>query len=149
LQKCIDIIASNPTFSIGVNMENVKYPLITSNNKTFQYKNKGNLGTAAMVFPRTLHTKLGYFRDYNLKYSCEDSNWGFRSLQVGYKLGYLEEMGIHIGADEEEKSEYREFKTECHKKALIPFQKDCYDYMAGKSTFIDFDYNFDSSNFLA
>jgi GT2 family glycosyltransferase len=146
LQKCMDIMAINPNYSIGVNFESIKYPLITLKNKTFQFKDKGNLGTAGMVFPRTLHNIIGFFRDYNLKYSCEDSNWSFRGRMAGYQFGYLEEMGIHIGEGEADTGEYRIFKDECHKQALKPFQQDCYDYMAKrKPIYIPFEYDISST----
>jgi GT2 family glycosyltransferase len=139
LQKCIDIIAANPKFSIGVNFEKMQYPLQIIGDKTIQYKKEGNLGTAAMVFPRTLFDTIGYFADYHLLYSSEDADWGFRARIAGYQLGYLEENGIHIGEGENDIGEYREWKTDCHKKTLLPFQQNCYAYMQGrKSIYIPF-----------
>jgi GT2 family glycosyltransferase len=129
LQKCIDIIATNQKYMIGVNFEKTQYPLQIVNNKTIQFKREGNLGTACMVFPRTLFDTIGFFHDYGNLYGSEDADYGFRSRIAGYQLGYLEENGIHIGEGENDVGEYREFKTECHKKNLIPFQQNCYAYM--------------------
>src|ERR1700687_1846336 len=35
LEKCIDIIKANPIYSIGVNMEDISYPIVNKNGKTF------------------------------------------------------------------------------------------------------------------
>lgn len=139
LQKCIDIIAVNSNFSIGVNFEPVNYPLKIVNNKTLQFKKEGNLGTAAMVFNRELHNNIGFFEDFKLLYSSEDADWGYRARLSNYQLGYLEEKGTHIGEGENDVGEYREWKTECHKKTLLPFQQNCYAYaQKRKSIYIPF-----------
>ena len=131
LEKCIDIIAANPSYSIGVNMEDVTYPLKTLNGKTFQFKELGNLGSACMVFTRELHREIGYFTTEYENYGEEDANFGFRARRMGYNLGYIKEPGIHFGIGELDTGEYRAFKDECRQKNLSKFQKDCYAYMQG------------------
>lgn len=132
LEDCLDIIKANPNYYIGINMEDVKYPLKTVNCKTFQYKDKGNLGTACMVFDRELHNKIGYFYGFTDLYGEEDSDWGMRSRLAGYQMGYLKENGVHFGTGDLDTGEYREWKTACHTKNLAPFQQRCYDYMNRK-----------------
>ena len=110
LFKCIDIISVNPTLSIGVNMENVQYPEITLNKKTFQLKQQGNLGSACMVFNRMLHERIGFFTTEYEKYGEEDSDWGFRARLAGWKLGYIQENGNHFGVGELDTGEYRKFE---------------------------------------
>lgn len=132
LQNCIDIIEKNSNYSIGVNMEDVNYPSITKNGKTFQHKERGNLGSACMVFSRELHNKIGFFYGYGGKYATEDADWGMRSKLAGYHIGYLSENGVHFGVGDVDTGEYREWKTACHAKNLVPFQQRCYDYMSKK-----------------
>jgi O-antigen biosynthesis protein len=127
LTKCIDFLLVNPNFSIGLNMEDVNYPIQKFNGKEIQLKSKGNLGTACTVFPRDLHNKLGYFVSYGL-YSCEDSNFYIRSRVVGYKMGYLPENGIHLGVGDNDTGEYREWKHKLHQEAVNKFKADCYLY---------------------
>jgi O-antigen biosynthesis protein len=132
LQECIDIIQSNRNYTIGVNFEPTQYPLITKNGKTFQHKDKGNLGTACMVFHRNLHKAIGYFYGYDHYYSCEDSDWGMRQRIAGYQMGYLKDNGVHLGEGAADTGEYREWKTACHSQTLAPFQQRCRDYMSRK-----------------
>jgi GT2 family glycosyltransferase len=131
LQNCIDIIAANPSYSIGVNMEDVSYPLKTLNGQTFQFKELGNLGSACMVFTRELHREIGYFTTEYEHYGEEDANWGFRARRMAYNFGYLKEPGLHFGIGDLDIGEYRAFKDECRQKNLSKFQKDCYAYMQG------------------
>ena len=135
LQECIEIIEANPKFSIGVNFENVKFPLITRNGKTFQYKKEGNAGTACVVFARKLHKLLGFFNTEYGRYGEEDSDWGMRSRVVGYEIGYISRMGNHIGSGENDVGEYREFKTASHQANLAKFQQNCVLYYQGKKSF--------------
>ena len=134
LQDCIDIIKENPLFTVGVNMEGVEYPLKTLNGKTFQYKEKGNLGSACMVFNRELHHEIGFFYGYENLYGTEDADWGIRSKFAGYHTCYLKENGVHFGTDNSDTPEYREWKTACHAKNLAPFQQRCKDYMFKKTS---------------
>jgi GT2 family glycosyltransferase len=125
LGECIDILKVNKKYGmIGVNMEGVKYPLITENGKTFQSKPQGNLGTACMVFRKQVHQALGFFKKYN-KYGLEDSDFGMRARVFGFKLGYIKRMGNHIGSDEKETSDYRKFKTTEHDSKVQEFKKNC------------------------
>lgn len=129
LQNCIDVISANPRFTIGVNLEGVNYPPMTQNGKTFQYKARGNLGSACMVFGKDLHDKIGYFTTEYQKYGEEDADWGFRTIMSGHSLGYLQEPGVHFGVGELDTGEYRKFKDECRAQNLTKFQNNCRAYM--------------------
>lgn len=141
LTEAIEIIDANPRFaSIGVNVENLPTKMVTFNGKTFQEKQKGNLGTAAMVFNKKLHKMLGYFnhKDFGL-YGEEDSDWGMRTRVLGFRLGYIEKMGSHLGVDEKDQGEYREFKTRSHRNNLKKFNNNVREYMSRKrDLYIDF-----------
>lgn len=140
LIECIDIIKRNPKYGmIGVNMEGKEYKLVTENNKTFQYKAQGNLGTACMVFPKSLHKMLGYFNTEYKLYAHEDADYGMRTRALGYKLGYIKEMGKHLGENENDVGEYREFKNKYHKDNLAKFHENARLYMTKqKSLFVPF-----------
>jgi len=142
LTESIEILKSNRQFgAIGVNMEGRPYTLIEVNGKKFQEKPQGNLGTACMVFNRSLHKLLGYFNheDYKL-YAHEDADFGMRVRVVGLKLGYIEKMGRHIGEGENDQGEYREFKNEWGKRNLPAFHKNAGEYMRKqRSHYISFE----------
>lgn len=140
LTECIDILKAVPKYGmIGVNMEGKQYPIITEKDKTFQIKPQGNLGTACIVFPKNVHKMLGFFTTEYEKYGEEDSDWGMRARVVGYKLGYIKEMGNHFGVDELDTGEYRDWKTACHKKNLAKFNANCRAYYnKQKSIYIPF-----------
>lgn len=142
LTEAVDILKHNRQYgAIGVNMENVRYPTVTKGAKTFQDKPRGNLGTACMVFNRSLHKMLGYFNhlDYKL-YAHEDADLGMRTRIVGLKLGYIQEMGKHVGEGDRDIGEYREFKNEWHAANLAKFNANCRDYSARrKPIYIDFE----------
>lgn len=135
LTECIDIIKKNPKFGmIGVNMENVKYPIISLNGKEFQKKPQGNLGTACAVFHRNFHKMLGFFNiEYGL-YGEEDADMGMRARVVGYELGYIKESGKHLGEGDNDVGEYRQFKTDSHKRNLHKFNENCRAYALGKKS---------------
>ena len=141
LTEAIEILEANRKFgAIGVNMENVKYPLVKTGLRPFQEKPQGNLGTACMVFNRSLHKLLGYFNheDYEF-YAHEDADWGMRVRVVGLKLGYIEEMGKHVGEGENDQGEYREFKNDWGKRNLPAFHKNARAYMRKeKSYYVSF-----------
>ena len=140
LQECIEILEANPKYGmIGVNMERKQYPIVTENEKTFQCKPQGNLGTACMVFPKSVHKMLGFFNTEYGKYGEEDADWGMRARVVGYKLGYIERMGNHFGEGENDVGEYREYKTACHKRNLSKFNANCRAYVnRQKSIYISY-----------
>lgn len=142
LGECIDIMTHNPEFAaIGVNMEGKIYPEVTKHGKVFQEKPQGNLGTAAMVFPRSLQKMLGYFnhRDYKF-YAHEDADWGMRVRALGFKMGYISEMGQHLGEGERDQGEYRKFKDQASKDNLPKFYQNSRDYLSKrKSLYIPFD----------
>lgn len=132
LSECIDIMQANPNLALGVNMEGTNYPLVTRNEKTFQLKSAGNLGTACTVFPRKLHNKIGYFiTEYEL-YGEEDANYFFRARMVGWELGYITTPGDHFGVGELDTGKYRKFKDECRVKNIGNFRKHCSEYISGK-----------------
>jgi len=130
LTECIDILQANRQYgAIGVNMENTNYPLVTLNGKIFMDKPRGNLGTACMVFNRSLHKMIGWFNCYDYgRYGEEDADFGFRTRVVGLKLGYIKENGKHLGEGEYDTGEYREFKTASHKRNLSKFNENCRAY---------------------
>lgn len=139
LEDCLDIIQANPNFAIGINMEPTDYPLQTINGKTFQVKPAGNLGTACTVFSRLLHASIGYFTTEMGLYAHEDADFFFRARMAGYRMGYLQEKGIHFGEGPEDTGPYREFKNQCSKDNLAKFQLNCRLYMSKqKSYFIPF-----------
>ncbi|MDP2685291.1 MAG: glycosyltransferase [bacterium] len=141
LTEAIDILKVNKQYaSIGVNFENKQFPIIKLNDKEFQHKAQGNLGTACMVFNKTLQKMLGYFnyKDYG-KYGEEDADWGMRTRVIGFKLGYIKENGKHLGEGEHDTGKYREFKTASHTKNLVVFNANCGAYAKHKkSLYIDF-----------
>lgn len=133
LNEAIDVITKNPRFGmIGVNMENISYPIITSNKKEFQRKPQGNLGTACIVFNRSFHKMLGFFNTEMGLYAHEDADMGMRARVVGYELGYIKENGKHLGEGDNDIGEYRQFKTESHKANLTKFNENCRAYISGK-----------------
>jgi GT2 family glycosyltransferase len=127
LGKCTSIMTENSKYGmIGVNFENVKYPLVDVGQYQVQHKKEGNLGTACMVFSKKVHKMIGFFndRDYG-KYGLEDSDYGFRARVAGFQLGYINDEGVHLGEDGQDKGEYRKFKTEEHNKFLQKFYGNC------------------------
>lgn len=129
LTSCIDILRAVPKYGmVGVNMEGKPYPEVTEKGHTFQNKPQGNLGTACMVFPKNVHKMLGFFSTEYGKYGEEDADLGLRARVVGYKLGYIKEMGNHFGVGDLDAGEYREWKTACHNKNLTKFNANCRAY---------------------
>lgn len=140
LKESIEILELNKDFGmIGVNMEDVHYPIINQNNKEFQIKKTGNLGTAAAVFNRSVHNQIGFFcLDYG-SYGEEDSDAGYRIRQLGHKLGYIKEMGVHLGTPEADTEEYRTFKNKCRENNIKKFRENCNKYARDpKSIYIPF-----------
>lgn len=140
LSQCIGILNSDARYGmLGVNMENVAYPLVKRGEHEWQNKPKGNLGTACTVFNRSLHKTLGFFNtEYGL-YGEEDADFGMRVRVLGLKLGYLKDNGIHVGEGENDVGEYRQFKTASHKANLKKFNENCVAYANGrKSLYIPF-----------
>jgi GT2 family glycosyltransferase len=135
LSQCLDIIQANPMFAVGVNMENVPYPVRTINGKTFQVKPMGNLGTACTVFPRDLHQKIGFFATDMELYAHEDADFFFRARMLDYQMGYLTQMGLHFGEGELDTGHYREFKTACSQKGYATFQRNCHLYMSRQKSY--------------
>ena len=135
LSSCVEILTRNPQYGmLGVNMENVTYPLVKVNDLEWQGKPRGNLGTACTVFNRSLHKMLGYFNtEYGL-YGEEDADFGMRVRVLGLKMGYLKENGTHLGEGNEDVGTYREFKTACHQKNLKKFNSNCVLYSSGKKS---------------
>lgn len=133
LSEAIDIIQKNQKFGmIGVNLEDVSYPLAVLNKKEFQIKAQGNLGTACMVFPRSFHKMLGFFSlDYPY-YFNEDADYGMRARVAGYSMGYIKENGKHLGQGENDKGDYRAFKDKYVKENLGKFHENCRLYIQGK-----------------
>lgn len=132
LAECIDIMKANSNFVIGVNMEQRPYPLKTLGANTFQVKPMGNLGTACMVFPRTLHDKIGHFNEDYAMYAHEDADFGFRTRMAKFQLGYIKQLGNHFGIGDLDQGEYRIFK-DAHVKANLPrYMINCHKYRSGQ-----------------
>ena len=139
LSECIGILDSNPDYGmIGVNMEGVKYPLVSNNCKEWECKVNGYLGTTCVVFSRNLHSAIGYFNmDYKL-FGQEDVDFGIRASVLGLKAGYIKEHGMHL-LGEGEDGKYKEFKAESYKNNLSKFDANCMAYLSGKkSLYINF-----------
>lgn len=137
LNDAVSILTLKPTYGcIGVNFEDQSFPLIKIGEFEIQHKKEGNLGTACMVFNRKIHKMLGYFnnKDYSKFYGCEDACFGFRVRVSGLQLGYLKENGIHLGSGENDKGEYREFKTREHDNFKQVFFQNCREYLSGKKS---------------
>ena len=133
LEECIDILSKNMGYGmIGVNMENVEYPSVTLNGCTFQEKPRGNLGTALIVFSKQLHQMIGFFNTQYVLYAHEDADYGMRARVAGFKMGYISRMGIHLGADEQEKNPYRQFKTKASQDNMALFKHNCALYVQRK-----------------
>jgi len=129
LQECVEILGENKGFGIvGVNMEDTIYPMITMGSHKFQEKPQGNLGTACMVFRKQVHQMIGFFTTEYGMYGEEDADFGMRARVAGFKMGYIERMGTHLGADETEVGEYRVFKTKQHADNLALFKQNCARY---------------------
>jgi len=136
LNECIDILKNNKHFgAIGVSFEDIIYPIIQSNGYEFEYKSKGNLGTACMVFHKSLHKMIGFFSvEYSKFYGIEDTNWGNRIIFAGLKIGYIKTHGVHLGVGAADVGEYREFKTKEHNDYLQQYYKDYALYASGKKS---------------
>lgn len=135
LTECIDVLKANPNYGmIGVNVEGKSYQFVTEKGKTFQCKPQGNLGTACMVFPLSLHKMIGFFNTEYIFFAHEDADAGLRTRALGLKLGYIQRMGKHIGEGENDQGEYREFKNEYHKKNLPKFHENARLYMTKKKS---------------
>jgi glycosyltransferase involved in cell wall biosynthesis len=126
LDECINILIANKGFAaMGVNFEDTKYPVITKNGYSFQDKPHGNLGTACMVFTKQLHKMLGFFNTEYGIYGEEDADFGVRTRVLGFKIGYIERMGNHLGSGINDIGKYREFKTKQHNDNFPQFRKNC------------------------
>lgn len=135
LSDCIEFLAVNKDFgALGVNFERENFELKQFNGKICQFKARGNLGTACMVFHRRVQKMLGYFNtEYGL-YGEEDADWGARIRVCKLKLGYLPTNGQHLGEGEYDIGPYREFKTKSHQDNLIKFNQNCRDYYQGRKS---------------
>ncbi|NJO18395.1 MAG: glycosyltransferase [Thioploca sp.] len=140
LEECIDILTINRNYgAIGVNMEDKPYPIIEREGKRFQDKPQGNLGTACMVFPKSIHKMLGFFNTEYGPYGEEDADFGMRIRVAGFRLGYIERTGTHFGVGAADEGEYREFKTNCHRNNLKKFNQNVRDYYSRrKALFIKY-----------
>lgn len=135
LIECIDILKHNKHFgAIGVSFEPTIYPIIKSNGYEFEHKSKGNLGTACMVFHKSLHKMIGFFATDYEKYAHEDADWGNRIIFAGLKIGYIKTHGIHLGEGDFDVGDYREFKNQKHKENLPKYYENYNLYASGKKS---------------
>lgn len=132
LNKCINALKANQNIVTGISFENIKYPINNMNGHELQLKPAGNLGTACTVFERKLFVVIGYFITEFGLYGEEDADYFFRARQVGYKMTYLKDNGIHLGEGNQDIGEYRDFKTKAHKDNYNKFVKTCHEYASGK-----------------
>lgn len=135
LDECIDVLKANKNFgAIGVSFEPTVYPLIIRNGYEFEHKPRGNLGTACMVFNKSLHKLIGFFTTDFEKYAHEDADWGNRIIFAGLKIGYIKTHGTHLGENENDTGEYREFKNQKHKENLPKYYENYNLYTSGKKS---------------
>ncbi len=136
---CNTLAYSKNIGACGVNLEGVDYSKTTLHGETIQIKPRGNLGTAAMVFPKIAHTKLGFFCNDYAMYAHEDADWGFRLRMIYKILAYLGEQGNHIGVGENDSGEYRKMKDKYWDINMPKYNKNINNYIQGtKSIYIDF-----------
>ena len=116
LIECINVLKDNRNFgAIGVSFEDKIYQTLDVNRHRIEYKSRGNLGTACMVFNKSLHKLIGFFStEYGSFYGLEDTNFGNRIIFAGLKIGYILTHGTHLGVGANDQGEYREFKTKQH-----------------------------------
>lgn len=135
----VDILNTLPNFLIGINYEDVDYPVTTINGKTFKLKIRGNLGTACCVYKKELHDKIGFYDIFD-RYGHEDALHNYRSRLAGYQIGYLTTSGKHLGSGENDVGEYREMKNHYGQQNLQIFYKYCQQYASGqKPLYVSFD----------
>lgn len=134
LTESLTILQALPKFCIGINYEDIKYPMMTKNDVTFQFKKAGNLGTACTVFPRELHKAIGFFITEFGLYGEEDADFFFRARLAGYQMAYLKDNGVHFGQGELDQGPYREFKTASHTANLAKFRQNCHEYVHKKQS---------------
>jgi hypothetical protein len=72
---------------------------------------------------------LGFFNTEYKNYAHEDADFGMRARVLGYQLGYIKEMGKHVGEGENDVGAYREFKNKHHKENLQKFYENSRLYM--------------------
>lgn len=129
LNRCINMLKANKNYgALGINFEETQYPIVDKNGHKIQDKERGNLGTACMVFKKSLHKIIGFFKEYN-KYGLEDADFGIRARVSGFKMGYLDESGVHLGSGSYDIGEYRAFKTEQHDSRVDEFKNNCNLYI--------------------
>lgn len=146
LTNCCDVLENNAKIgACGVNLETIKYNKafvkIKNENRAIeiQIKSRGNLGTAAMVFPKIIHERVGYFcGDYKM-YAHEDADMGMRMRTVKPMLAYLGQNGIHLGVGENDTGEYREMKNKYWDINMPIYNNNIRMYMNGtKPIYTDF-----------
>jgi len=149
LKDCCDVLEANKMIAAcGVNLEGKNYPKSkvkrpNGESINIQIKPRGNLGTAAMVFPKSVHEALGFFCTEYEMYAHEDSDMGWRMRMLKKILVYLEKPGIHIGVGDNDGGEYREMKDKYWKINMPKHDNNLRAYTNGlKSIYVSFN-NFD------
>lgn len=133
LMECCDVIESSEKIGCcAVNFEKKKFPPTIVKNKAGQQIRvkitMNSPGTAATVFRKNIHDKIGYFRVYG-SYAHEDANFFYRVKMLNLLIFYLDQDGIHLG--DNEVGEYREMKTKQFKDNYPLFLKDVRAYSSG------------------
>jgi len=138
LSDCCDVLKNNNKIGgCGVNLEGVRYNKafvkIKDENRSIeiQIKPRGNLGTAAAVFKKEIHDRIGFFCNDFEKYGHEDSTYFFIFRMLKYLLVYLGQDGIHLGVGEEDSGEYREMKDKYWKLNMPIHDRNIKMYLNG------------------
>jgi GT2 family glycosyltransferase len=100
----------------GICVEPTKYPVQNINGVNIRPKTIGNLGGAALVLPRRVFKKVGYYRVYG-QYGLEDSDMYVRLNRLGLMSAYIEPYGVHLDNESiKSGSKYRTIKNRAHQK---------------------------------
>ena len=138
LKRCCDVLTYNKIISAcGVNLEDAEYSktkvkINDSGYENIQIKTVGNLGTACSVFSADVHTKLGFFDNFET-YGHEDALM-FNRLKFADRrrvIAYLEEKGNHLGVGDKDAGEYRELKNKFWDINMKIFNKKIREYANG------------------
>lgn len=146
LNEAISILHDIPKYGmIGVNFTGKKYPMVKFKGYQLQHVAKETLGAACIVFPKSVHKKIGYFNhEYGL-YGHEDADFCLRAKLAGFQIGYLSRDGNCLDERSTEGEEvYVSFRREHRKKKDHLFEankqkffKNLRDYTSGnKALFI-------------
>lgn len=133
LEALKDILDAIPSIgTVGLNYE-ARYPIENRNGIDVEIKPKySNVGTATMMFRRSLHEQIGYFTEFAL-YGEEDADFGYRAGMLGLDNAYAVGItGKHIGTGKAELPDYLSFKRECRKGNIPLLGRYIKEYRSGQ-----------------